>query len=295
MAVDKLALIKEVRERTNGGMADVKKALESSDWDVEKAIIWLKSNGKIKAAKKAGRVSAEGLVAIAQNANRAVLIEVNCETDFVVKNDKFRSAVQEIADALLASNLQTGDDASSLDVNGTPLNDYIDQLTSTIGEKISFRRFATLEAQAGEVLGAFAHINGQIGALVKIQGKNEEEARQIAMHAAAMKPEYIFVEQVPAERMEILKAEIVKPAGFENKPANIQERILQGSIDKKLGEIVLVKQAFMMDDSVTIEKLLANHNAKLLDGVRYSVGEGIEKVQSDFAAEVAAAMQENKK
>ncbi|UUM19416.1 translation elongation factor Ts [Mycoplasma sp. 1018B] len=290
MAIDKLALIKEVRERTNGGMIDVKKSLEESNWDVEKAIIWLKSNGKIKAAKKADRVSAEGSLAIAKNAKRAVLVEINCETDFVAKNEQFKTAVQTVANALLESQVNNNEDLNKVVINGVTLNEFIDNLTATIGEKISFRRFVSLTANENEVLGAFAHINGQIGALVKIKGQNEELARNVAMHAAAMKPEYVFVNQVPAERIEILKAEFVKPTGFENKPANIQEKILQGSLDKKLAEFVLEKQAFMIDDSLTIEKLLSTQNSQLLDAVRYTVGEGIEKVVTDFAAEVAQQM-----
>ncbi|MEA4115413.1 translation elongation factor Ts [Mycoplasma sp. 744] len=290
MAIDKLALIKEVRERTNGGMIDVKKSLEESNWDVEKAIIWLKSNGKIKAAKKADRVSAEGSLTIAKNAKRAVLVEINCETDFVAKNEQFKTAVQTVANALLESQVNNNEDLNKVVINGVTLNEFIDNLTATIGEKISFRRFVSLTANENEVLGAFAHINGQIGALVKIKGQNEELARNVAMHAAAMKPEYVFVNQVPAERIEILKAEFVKPAGFENKPVNIQEKILQGSLDKKLAEFVLEKQAFMIDDSLTIEKLLSTQNSQLLDAVRYTVGEGIEKVVTDFAAEVAQQM-----
>ncbi|EGV00069.1 elongation factor ts [Mycoplasmopsis columbina SF7] len=294
MALDKLALIKEVRERTNGGMVDVKKALEASDWDVEKAIVWLKSNGKIKAAKKAGRVSAEGLVAIAGNNKKAIIVEVNCETDFVVKNEKFKEATNVIAQGLLAANVANGVDANTVVINGKEtVAELAENLTATIGEKITFRRFTVVEASEGETLGSFVHINGQIAAIVKVKGSNEEIARNVAMHAAAMKPEYVFVNEVPVERIETFKAEFVKPAGFENKPAQIQEKILQGSLDKKLGEIVLVKQAFMMEDSLTIEKYLANHNSELTAATRYAVGEGIEKVVTDFAAEVAAQMNSN--
>lgn len=291
MALDKLSLIKEVRERTNGGMVDVKKALEASEWDVEKAIVWLKSNGKIKAAKKAGRVSAEGLVAIAGDDKKAIIVEVNCETDFVVKNDKFKAATLTIANGLLNSTIKNGEDANKIAIDGKEtVEELCENLTATIGEKITFRRFTKLEAGEGELLGSFVHINGQIGAIVKVKGTNADAARNVAMHAAAMKPEYIFVEEVPASRIETFKAEFVKPDNFDKKPEKVQEMILQGSLNKKLGDIVLVKQAFMMDDSVSIEKYLANHKEVLLEAVRYSVGEGIEKAESDFAAEVAAQM-----
>ncbi|VEU77823.1 translation elongation factor Ts [Mycoplasmopsis columbinasalis] len=290
MAVDKLALIKEVRERTNGGMVDVKKALEASDWDAEKAITWLKSNGKIKAAKKSGRVSAEGLVSIFGDHNRALIVELNCETDFVVKNEKFKAALDLIAKALFDAKVKNDADVSNVLVNKEPLHEFVDNLTATIGEKISFRRFNIVEAHAGEILGSYVHINGQVGAIVKVKGNHAESARNVAMHLSAMKPEFIFVNDVPQARIETFKAEFVKPAGFENKPAAIQERILQGSLDKKLSEVVLVKQPFMIDDSVSIEKYLANHQSTLVEAVRYSVGEGIEKVVSDFASEVAAQM-----
>ncbi|KKB26874.1 Translation elongation factor Ts [Mycoplasmopsis meleagridis] len=285
MAIDKLALIKEVRERTNGGMIDVKKSLEESNWDVEKAIVWLKSNGKIKAAKKADRISAEGLLAVSKNEKLAVLVEVNCETDFVVKNEQFKNSVQTIANSLLAANVRKETNLDSIKINDLTLNEYIDQLTATIGEKISLRRYEILEAGENEFLGAFSHINGQIAAIVKISKNDEELAKNIAMHAAAMKPEYIFVEDVPKEKLEALKAEINIPAGFEKKPANIQEQILQGALNKKLSEIVLVKQVFMIDDSKTIEQLLESKKAKLLTAFRYAVGEGIEKVVVDFASE----------
>ncbi|WP_193741245.1 translation elongation factor Ts [Mycoplasmopsis bovigenitalium] len=291
MIMNQLALIKTVRERTGGGMIDVKKALEASDWDVEKAITWLKSNGKIKAAKKAGRVSAEGLVSIAQKDNKAVMLEVNSETDFVAQNEDFKKLVQRFTTILLNSNANTLEEFMQTKDGNETVETILEDATATIGEKLSIRRFEVFTASKGEKLGAFAHVNGQIAALIKVKGSNDEVARNVAMHLAAMKPEFIFVEEVPTERIETFKAEFVKPAGFENKPEKIQTAILEGSLNKKLAEIVLVKQGFMMEESVSIEKYLANHGLELLKAIRYGVGEGIEKQQDDFAAEVAAQIQ----
>ncbi|WP_027120623.1 translation elongation factor Ts [Mycoplasmopsis lipofaciens] len=292
MAVDKMSLIKELRERTGGGMVDCKKALEESEWDIEKAIIQLKSSGKIKAAKKAGRVSAEGLVAIAKNNSKAVIVEVNCETDFVAKNEKFKEAVEKIANAILTSNATSIEEALTVKVENETIGEYCENLTATIGEKISFRRFNKVEATEGQTLGAFVHINGKIAAITRVEGSKEEPARNVAMHAAAMKPEFIFENEVPQERIEIFKKEFVVPANFDKKPANIQEMIIKGSLDKKIAEVVLVKQSFMMDDSVSIEKYLANNGETLLEAIRYGVGDGIEKVETDFAEEVAAQMKQ---
>ncbi|QJR43210.1 elongation factor Ts [Mycoplasma miroungigenitalium] len=290
---NQLALIKELRERTGGGMIDCKKALEANDWDVEKSITWLKSNGKIKAAKKAGRVSAEGLVAIATNENEAIMLEVNCETDFVAKNDDFKKLVDKFASLLLNSKATTVEEFLDVKDNGETVANILDDATATIGEKLSIRRFARYQAQNGQSVGAFAHVNGQIAALVNVSGSNPEVSRNVAMHMAAMKPEYVFESEVPADKLETLKAEFVIPAGFDKKPENIQKMIIEGSLNKKLAEIVLVKQGFMMEESVSIEKYLANHGLNLLEAVRFGVGEGIEKRQDDFAAEVAAQIAKN--
>ncbi|QSF13878.1 translation elongation factor Ts [Mycoplasma sp. Mirounga ES2805-ORL] len=290
MSVNKMELIKELRDRTNAGMIDVKKALEANEWNVEKSITWLKSNGKIKAAKKAGRVSAEGLVTIASNDKNAVLVEVNCETDFVARNEKFKLLVDEIAKIILDSNAKNVDDALQVKVNNETLNDLISNSTAQIGEKISLRRFERVTANKGEVLGKFVHVNGQIAAIVTVEGSHEESARNVAMHAAAMKPEFTFVKEVPTSKVEQFKSEFSKPDNFDKKPEKVQQMILQGSLDKKLGEIVLEKQAFMMEESLTIKKYLANANNKLVSAIRYTVGEGLEKKQSDFASEVAEQM-----
>ncbi|QBF34493.1 elongation factor Ts [Mycoplasmopsis phocirhinis] len=285
-----LELIKQLRERTGGGMMDVKKALEASEWDLDKAIVWLKSNGKIKAAKKAGRVSAEGIVAVAQNAKQAVMLEVNSETDFVAQNDEFKNLVAKFTTILLNSTASTLEEFLQVKDGVETVQTILEEATATIGEKLSIRRFERFSVNEGESIGAFAHVNGQIAALVKVKGLGEEVPRNVAMHLAAMKPEFIFESEVPAQRLQTFKDEFVKPDNFEKKPENIQKMIMEGSLNKKLAEVVLVKQGFMMEESVSIEKYLANNKLELLQAVRYTVGEGIEKQEGDFAAEVAAQM-----
>ncbi|WP_198868314.1 translation elongation factor Ts [Mycoplasmopsis phocirhinis] len=290
MMASQLELIKQLRERTGGGMMDVKKALEASEWDLDKAIVWLKSNGKIKAAKKAGRVSAEGIVAVAQNAKQAVMLEVNSETDFVAQNDEFKNLVAKFTTILLNSTASTLEEFLQVKDGVETVQTILEEATATIGEKLSIRRFERFSVNEGESIGAFAHVNGQIAALVKVKGLGEEVPRNVAMHLAAMKPEFIFESEVPAQRLQTFKDEFVKPDNFEKKPENIQKMIMEGSLNKKLAEVVLVKQGFMMEESVSIEKYLANNKLELLQAVRYTVGEGIEKQEGDFAAEVAAQM-----
>lgn len=288
--MEKIALIKELRERTNGGMVDCKNALEASNWDIDKAITWLKSNGKIKAAKKAGRISAEGILAIAGDEKKAIMIELNCETDFVAKNEKFQKAGDDIAKALLASKAKNEKDALKVKVDKDTVEELTEHLTATIGEKTSFRRFTIVEAKKDEVLGVFLHINRQIASIVTVKGNDKESARNVAMHMAAMNPEFVFAKDLPKVRVEKFKAEFAIPANFDKKPEKVQEMIRENSLNKKISEVTLEKQAFMMDESLSIEKYLANHKGTLVAAVRYGVGEGLEKRQDDFAAEVASQM-----
>ncbi|WP_029906477.1 translation elongation factor Ts [Mycoplasmopsis opalescens] len=289
--MDKMALIKELRDRTNGGMMDCKKALEESDWDVEKAISWLKKNGKIKAAKKAGRISAEGLTATFAEGKHAVMFEINCETDFVAKNEDFKKIVNLIGEALLKTNSQTTEEALEVKLpSGETVAEAIESLTAKIGEKISFRRFVNYVANENESIAHYTHITGQIAAVVKVKGENAEVARNVAMHLAAMKPDYIFPEEIPAEKLAVFESEFKVPDNFDKKPEKVQQMIKEGHMNKKIAEVVLVKQPLMLDESVTIEEYLKRAKLTLVAAQRYLVGEGIEKVESDFAAEVAAQM-----
>lgn len=289
--MDKMGLIKELRERTNAGMIDCKKALEESNWDIEKAITWLKSSGKIKAAKKAGRISAEGIITVASNKAKTVMVELNCETDFVAKNEDFTKLANLIAEAILNSKITTVEEALNLKAsNSETINDLIEEFTAKCGEKTHLRRFAVIEAKSDEIISSFVHVNKQIAAVVKVQGQDAESARNVAMHASAMKPEFIFVKDIPAEKIAQFEAEFVIPANFDKKPERIQQAIKKGSLDKKVAEVTLEVQSFMMDDSKTITQYLSEHKNKLVEVIRYGVGEGVEKKESDFAAEVAEQM-----
>ncbi|MFV8401397.1 translation elongation factor Ts [Mycoplasma sp. 005V] len=288
MADNKMELIKELRTRTNSALVDCKKALEATGYEIEAAIAWLKENGIVKAAKKAGRITAEGAVTALGNEKHAILVEINSETDFVAKNDKFMQLLNEVSTALFnskANTLQEGLDVKL--ANGETVEQALVNATAVIGEKISLRRFTRVEAQEDQVLGIYVHANQQVAAVVTVKGNNTEAARNVAMHVSAMNPEFILVNEIPADRLESIKEGFVKPAGFENKPEKIQISITEGWLNKQLSEFVLEKQAFVMEDSLSVAKYLQNHNCELVSAVRYEVGEGIEKVQSNFAEEVA--------
>ncbi|TNK83550.1 elongation factor Ts [Mycoplasmopsis pullorum] len=282
-----LNLVKELRARTNSGFADCKKALEATNWDLEAAVEWLRENGIAKAAKKAGRIAAEGLVAIAGDDKEAVLVELNSETDFAAKNEKFGKLLSEIAQAVLNSNATSHEEILQAKLaSGETIEQACANATATIGEKISFRRSLKVTATEGEVLGRYVHANNLVGAIVKVKGSDAEAARAVAMHLSAMNPEFVLLSDIPAKRLEDIKSQFTEPANFASKPANIQEQIKNGWLNKQLSEIVLVKQPFVMDDGLSVEQYLKNHNCELLAAYRFEVGEGIEKAQSNFAAEV---------
>ncbi|MHA0272600.1 translation elongation factor Ts [Mycoplasma sp. 48589B] len=288
MADNKMELIKELRTRTNSALVDCKKALEATGYEIEAAIAWLKENGIVKAAKKAGRITAEGAVTALGDEKRAILVEINSETDFVAKNDKFIQLLNEVSTALFNSNAKTLEEGLGVKLsNGETVEQALVNATAVIGEKISLRRFTRVEAKEDQVLGIYVHANQQVAAVVTVKGNNTEAARNVAMHVSAMNPEFILVNEIPADRLESIKEGFVKPAGFENKPEKIQVSITEGWLNKQLSEFVLEKQAFVMEDSLSVAKYLQNHNCELVSAVRYEVGEGIEKVQSNFAEEVA--------
>ncbi|QKT05270.1 translation elongation factor Ts [Mycoplasma sp. OR1901] len=289
MSVNKMELIKELRARTNSPFGDVKKALEATNYDIEAAIDWLKENGIVKAAKKAGRVAAEGAVTVAGDEKRAILVEINSETDFVAQNEKFLSLLNKVASALYEAKVTTLEESLNVKLeNDLTVEQELLNATAVIGEKISLRRVLTVEAQENEVLGIYVHANSQIAAVTVLNGKNSEVARNISMHVSALNPEFDKVENIPNDRLESVKAGFTKPAGFENKPEKIQEKIVEGWLDKQLSEFVLEKQAYVIDDSLSVEKYLNTTDSKLVQTYRFEVGEGIEKVQSDFASEVAS-------
>lgn len=283
-------LIKELRDISGAGMMDCKKALEENDNDIKKATEWLREKGIAKAAKKAGRIAAEGLSSVITEGNKAVILEINCETDFVAKNEKFQNFVNEVARTILNSNAKTNEEALALPCEDGTLNDAVTNMTATIGEKISFRRFTLLEKSDDQNFGAYIHMGGKISVLTLLDGANEEVAKDVSMHAAAMRPEYVKKEQVPEEQVEHEKKILTEQAIAEGKPANIAEKMVMGRINKFYKEICLEEQEFVKDNSVSVAKYVSNNGGKIIDVIRYEVGEGLEKRQENFAEEVAAQM-----
>lgn len=284
------SLIKELRDISGAGMMDCKKALEENDNDLDKAAEYLRKKGVAKAAKKAGRIAAEGLSTVLESGNKAVILEINCETDFVAKNEKFQKFVNDVAKTILNSNAKTMEEALELPCESGKLSDYVTNMTATIGEKISFRRFTLLEKNDDENFGAYVHMGGKISVLSLIKGANSEVAKDVSMHAAAMNPSYVNKEQVPEEEVEKEKKLLTEQVINEGKPANIAEKIVQGKISKYYKENCLEEQEFVKDNSVTVGKYVSNNGGKIIDVIRYEVGEGIEKRQENFAEEVAAQM-----
>ena len=284
----KASLIKELRDISGAGMMDCKKALEENDNDVKKATEWLREKGISKAAKKAGRIAAEGLSTVMVEGNKAVILEINCETDFVAKNEKFQKFMDDVARTILNSNAKTNEEALALSCAEGTLNDYVTNMTATIGEKISFRRFTLLEKEDNQNFGAYIHMGGKISVLTLLDGASEQVAKDVSMHAAAMRPEYVTKQQVPTEQVEHEKKILTEQAIAEGKPANIAEKMVMGRINKYYKEICLEEQEFVKDNSVTVGKFVSNNGGKIVDVIRYEVGEGLEKRQDNFAEEVAA-------
>lgn len=284
------SLIRELRDISGAGMMDCKKALEENDNDVKKATEWLREKGIAKAAKKAGRIAAEGLSTVLTNGNKAVILEINCETDFVAKNEKFQKFMNDVAETILNSNAKTNEEALALPCEEGTLNDYVTNMTATIGEKISFRRFTLIEKKDNENFGAYIHMGGKISVLTLLEGASEDVAKDVSMHAAAMRPEYVKKEQVPTEQLEHEKKILTEQAIAEGKPANIAEKMVMGRINKYYKEICLEEQEFVKDNSVSVGKYVSNNGGKIVDVIRYEVGEGLEKRQDNFAEEVAAQM-----
>ena len=284
------SLIRELRDISGAGMMDCKKALEENGNDVKKATEWLREKGIAKAAKKAGRIAAEGLSTVMEDGNKAVIVEINCETDFVAKNEKFQKFVDDVARTILASNAKTNEEALALPYEDGTLNDYVTNMTATIGEKISFRRFALLEKNDNQHFGSYIHMGGKISVLTLLEGASEQVAKDVSMHAAAMRPEFVKKEDVPADRVEHEKKILTEQAMAEGKPADIAQKVVMGRINKFYKEICLEEQEFVKDNSVSVGKYVSNNGGKIIDVVRFEVGEGIEKRQENFAEEVAAQM-----
>ena len=295
MAQITASLVKELRERTGAGMMDCKKALTETDGNIEAAIDYLRENGIAKAAKKADRIAAEGLSYIEVKGNKAVILEINSETDFVAKNEKFVALVKNVADAILAAEPKSLEEALQVQAEGGSVEELINEGIATIGEKLSLRRFEVVSKTDADAFGAYSHMGGRIGVLTLVEGSTDEEAaKDVAMHIAALAPRYLDESEVPADVLEHEKKVLTEQALNEGKPANIVEKMIVGRINKFLEEITVVKQKFVKDDSLTVEKFVASKGGKLAKFVRYEVGEGIEKREDNFAEEVMSQVNASK-
>lgn len=279
------SLVKELREATGAGMLDCKKALEASNGNIEEAVTWLREKGISKAAKKASRIAAEGLAVCKVDGNKAVILEVNSETDFVAKNEEFTSLVNVIADALLENDVETVDDAMKLTVNGNTIEDLIVEKTSKIGEKLSFRRFAVVNKEDSQVFGTYSHMGGKIVSLT-VLSSDSELAKDVAMQVAAMRPLYLDRTQVPAEVLEKEKTILREQAENEGLDSSKIDMIVNGRINKYYEEVCLVDQGFIKENKMKVNKYVESKNSEIISFVRYEVGEGMEKREENFADEV---------
>ena len=280
------SLIKELRDLSGAGLMDCKKALEASNNDIDEAIDYLRKKGISKAAKKADRIAAEGLSTVVIDGNNASIVEVNCETDFVAKNEKFVNLVNKIAELIVKNDVRTMEEAMSLSTEEGTLNDTIVNFTATIGEKISFRRFARLSKTDSQNFGSYIHMGGRIAVLTLLEGADEETAKDVSMHAAAMRPSYVKREDVPAEEVERETSVLKEQAMNEGKPAEIAEKMVNGRINKFYKEICLEEQDFVKDSDMTVGAFVKSKNGSIVNMVRFEVGEGIEKKEENFAEEV---------
>lgn len=283
--------VKELREKTGAGMMDCKKALTECDGNMEQAIDWLREKGIAKAAKKSDRIAAEGLSRVAVDGDKAVIFEVNSETDFVAKNEQFLKLLDEIKVALLKANPTTLEEALACEMNGSTIADELTTATATIGEKITLRRFSVVEKKADEFFGSYMHMGGNISALVVLKGKADEKvAKDIAMQIASMAPQYSTRDEMPSEVVEHerkVQTEIVKnDEKLAGKPEKVLAGIIEGKISKNLKDLCLVEQEFFLNPDLKVGQYLKESGAEVVCFTRYLVGEGIEKREDNFIEEV---------
>jgi len=279
------SLVKELREVTGAGMLDCKKALEASNGNIDEAVTWLREKGISKAAKKASRIAAEGLAVTKIDGNKAVVLEVNSETDFVAKNEEFTSMVDTIASVVLANDVETVEDAMKLTVDGNTVEELIVGKTATIGEKLSFRRFEVVTKEDSQVFGTYSHMGGKIVALTVLSA-DEELAKDIAMQVAAMRPLYLNRDEVPADVLEKERTILREQAENEGLDPNKLDMIVNGRINKYYEEVCLVDQGFIKENKMKVNKYVESKKSEVIRFVRYEVGEGMEKREENFADEV---------
>ena len=278
--------VKELRETSGAGMMDCKKALSECNGNMEAAMDYLREKGIAKSAKKESRIAAEGLANIFVSGNKAVILEVNSETDFVSKNEEFTTMIRIIGEALLKSNATTLEEALEVETENGKVSDYIISMVAKIGEKLSFRRFEIVEKNDDEAFGSYLHMGGKIAALTVVKGVSEEVAKDVSMQAAAMKPLYLNPEEVPADVLENERKIQKEIAMNEGKPADIAEKMVEGRIKKYYKEVCLIEQAFVKDGDLSVKQFVANNGGEVIKMIRYEVGEGMEKRCDNFAEEV---------
>ncbi|MEJ2423146.1 MAG: translation elongation factor Ts [Candidatus Thiodiazotropha sp.] len=283
--------VKELRERTGAGMMECKKALVEADGDIDAAIEQMRKSGQAKAAKKAGRIAAEGLISLSFNADntQAAMVEVNCETDFVAKDENFTSFAKAVAERVLAGGAGDVDALMGLSLHegeDTTVNQAREALISKLGENMNVRRFASFQASSGTLV---SYLHGvRIGVVLELEGGSEELGRDLAMHIAATNPVCLSEDQMPQELLDKEREIVTAQANESGKPEAIVAKMVDGRMRKYLAENTLLGQAFVKDPDTTVEKLLKSNSAKVVQFQRFEVGEGIEKKQENFAEEVMA-------
>jgi elongation factor Ts len=287
-------MVKELREKTGAGMMDCKKALVQTEGDFEAAIDFLREKGLAAAGKKADRIAAEGTTYILENGNEAILVEINAETDFVAKNDKFVALVEELSAHLLATKPADVDAALETEINGVKVSDYISTAIATIGEKISLRRFVIKTKTDADAFGSYLHMGGRIGVLVVVEGSTDAAAaKDIAMHIAAINPTYVSRDEVSAEEVERERKVLTEQALNEGKPENIVAKMVEGRLGKYFEDVCLLDQSFVKNSDQKVRDFVASIGGTVTGFTRYAVGEGIEKKEDNFAEEVMSQVKGN--
>ena len=283
-------LVKKLREMTGAGMLEVKKALIATKGHVENAVDYLKERGLANAAKKIGRIAADGIVGITSNGNKAIIMELNCETDFVALTDDFQNLFKTIINTILDNNVNNIKEANDLVVDGETINTIITTATSKIGEKISLRRFEIITKTNDQAFGLYTHSNKKIASITIINGKDATIAKNVAMHITAMNPKYMTSNDIPIDKLKEYKEEILHEMSDINKPDNIKDKIAEGKLRKVLSQMVLLDQEFVMESKKLVAQYLKENNSSFVSAYRFEVGEGIEKKSIDFASEVKSQM-----
>lgn len=278
--------VAKLREKTGAGMMDCKKALTETNGDIEAAVDYLREKGIAKALKKESRIAAEGLASVYINENKAVILEVNSETDFVSKNEEFIELLNTIGNTILNAEATSLEEALNLPTAEGTINDLIVAKTAKIGEKLSLRRIQVINKKDNENFGSYLHMGGKIACLTVIEGASESVAKDVAMQAAAMKPEYVSSDEIPEDRIERERNIFKEQAMNEGKPAEIAEKMVEGRLKKFFKEICLVSQSFIKDGDIDLETYVKNNGGKVISIIRFEVGEGMEKRSDNFAEEV---------